>query len=74
MFIIFCEFSLFVNIKYVHNIGDNKLNRLFFYKEKLTEKRLRMAPPISTRINQHLIDWIPVFGLPIHKLWWKSVK
>ena len=40
MSIVFCEFSLFVNIKYLHNIRDNKLNQAFliyfFYTEKLT--------------------------------------
>ena len=41
MSIDFCEFSLFVNIKYLHNIRDNKLNQAsltyFYYTEKLTE-------------------------------------
>ena len=41
MSIVFCEFSLFVNIKYLHNIRDNKLNQAsltyFCYTEKLTE-------------------------------------
>ena len=74
MFNIFCEFSLFVNIKYMHNIRDNKLNRLFSNKEKLTEKLLRTIQPISTRINQNLMDWTSGYGLPIHKLSWKSVK
>ena len=41
MSIDFCEFSLLVNIKYLHNIRDNKLNQAFLtyfcYMEKLTE-------------------------------------
>ena len=41
MSIDFCEFSLLVNIKYLHNIRDNKLNQAFLtyfcYTEKPTE-------------------------------------
>ena len=41
MSIVFCEFSLLVNIKYLHNIRDNKLNQAFLtyfcYTEKPTE-------------------------------------
>ena len=41
MFIIFREFSLFVNITYLHNIRDNTLNQAFliyfFYTEKFTD-------------------------------------
>ena len=44
MSIVFCEFSLFVNIKYLHNIRENKLNQAFLiyflYKEKLTNRVL----------------------------------
>ena len=42
--IVFCEFNLFVNIKYLPNIRDNKLNQAFliyfFYMEKLTDRVL----------------------------------
>ena len=44
MSIVFCEFSLFVNIKYLHNIRNNKLNQAFliyfFDMEKLTDRTL----------------------------------
>ena len=41
---VFCEFSLFVNIKHLDNIRDNKLNHVFliyfFYTEKRTDRVL----------------------------------
>ena len=50
MSIVFCEFSLFVNIKYLHNIRDNKLNKAFliyfFYTKKFSQ--------LSTKFNQNL--------------------
>ena len=43
--IVFCEFSLFVNIKQLDNIRDNKLNQAFliyfFYTEKLRQTEVQ---------------------------------
>ena len=45
MSIVFCEFSLFVNIKQLDNIRDNKLNQAFliyfFYTEKLRQTEVQ---------------------------------
>ena len=45
MSIVFCEFSLFVNIKHFANIRDNKLNQAFLiyflYTEKLRQTEVQ---------------------------------
>ena len=61
MFIIFCEFSLFVNIKYLHNIRDNKLDLFFSYKEKPTDRVFWNFQPVFNQIQPKFNGL--VFGL-----------
>ena len=66
MSIVFWKFSLFVNIKYFHNISDNKLNQAFlidfFYTEKLAHGVLWKFQPIFNQIQ-------PTFNGLVVGLW-----
>ena len=64
--IAFCEFRLFMNIKYLHKIRDNKVNQAFliyfFYMHGEAYRQGFMKFPAN--FNQNLMDW---FLEPFHK-------
>ena len=76
MSIVFCEFILFVNIKYLHNIRDNKLNQeilmYFFYMHG--KQSYENFSQFSTKFKQKLMDWSLVYDQPFHKLSWILVQ
>ena len=83
MSIIFCEFSLFVNIKYLHNIRDNKLNQAFliyfFDTEKLTDRVLWNCQPKFNGIVLGLWPILPQTFMKIGAIlfeisWWQTNK
>ena len=74
MSIVVCEFSLFVNIKELHNIRDNKLNQAFFHLFLLHRRSLQtdiyeFFIQILTKFIHNLMDWIwMVYGHSYSKL------
>ena len=75
MSIVICEFSLFMNIKHLHNIGDNIfhssiLNLFLSHGEAYRQSFV----DFQTIFNQNMVDWSLVYGLLFHKCSWKSVQ
>ena len=71
MLIVYCEFSLFVNIKYLHNIMDNKLCHasilIFFHLRREVHRENYMTfttMQFSTKFNHNLMSCMVLGILP----------
>ena len=76
-----CEFSLFVNIKYLHNIRIiSSIEHFVFHSFLLYGEAYRqISMKFSSNFqpnscNENLMDWSSVYGQTFHKLSWRSVK